>query len=63
MPTVKVPSVAEKEVTVRQVPFTAMESPRWQSSRMEAAEEMVRVVPPSLEEGLSSDTTVVVVCE
>ena len=43
MPTVKVEGV--KCVTVRQVPFTLMLSPRWQSVRMGAAEEMVRVVP------------------
>jgi hypothetical protein len=35
-----------KEVTVRQVPFTEMESPRTQSERMEAQSEIVIVVPP-----------------
>jgi hypothetical protein len=35
-----------KEVTVRQVPFTEMESPSWQSVRMEAQSEIVIVVPP-----------------
>lgn len=33
------------EVTVRQVPLTLMLSPRWQSARISAAEEMVSEVP------------------
>lgn len=49
--------VVSNHVTVRQVPFTEMESPRWQSVRISLAEEMVRVVPPSEEWGSSSDTT------
>ena len=57
-PTVKVDSW--KEVTVRQVPFTEMLSPRWQSVRISEALEMVRFVPPSEAWGLSSETTVVV---
>lgn len=44
-PTVKVPVGREKLVTVRQVPFMEMESPRWQSVRMGAALVIVRVVP------------------
>lgn len=35
-----------KDVTVRQVPLTEMESPRWQSGRTVAASLMVRDVPP-----------------
>jgi hypothetical protein len=58
MPTVKVPADAEKEVTVRQVPLTEMESPSWQSDRISAALEIVNVVPPSAEFGLSSVTSV-----
>lgn len=57
MPTVNVPLDAEKVTTVRQVPLMEMESPEWQSVRMLLAEEMVRVVPPSEEEGLSSVTS------
>lgn len=44
-------------VTVRQVPLTDMESPRWQSPRISDAEEMVREVPPVSSWGLSSETT------
>jgi hypothetical protein len=49
-----------KEVTVRQVPFTEMESPRTQSVRMEAQSEIVIVVPPPEEAswGRSSVTAV-----
>jgi hypothetical protein len=47
-----------KEVTVRQVPFMLMLSPRWQSVRISAAEEMVREVPPVSSWGLSSETAV-----
>lgn len=54
-PTTKVEGV--KEVTVRQVPLTLMESPLWQSVRISAAEEMVREVPPVSSEGLSEETT------
>ncbi len=57
-PTVKEEEV--KDVTVRQVPFTDILSPRWASSRTGEALEIVRVVPPSSEEGLSSETTWVV---
>ena len=39
--------VDSKTVTVRQAPFTAMESPRWQSDKMGAASPMVSVQPPS----------------
>lgn len=46
-----------KNVTVRQVPFTLMLSPRWQSWRISEALEMVSVVPPSSAWGLSSETT------
>ena len=46
IPGTKVPEVAEKVVTVRQVPFTLMLSPRLQSVRMECALEMVSEVPP-----------------
>jgi hypothetical protein len=46
-----------KEVTVRQVPFTLILSPRWQSVRISEASEMVSVVPPSSAWGLSSETT------
>lgn len=35
------------QVTVRQVPFMLMLSPRLQSVRMEEALDIVRVVPPS----------------
>jgi hypothetical protein len=54
-PTVKEESV--KEVTVRQVPLTLMESPSLQSTRTGAALEMVRVVPPDASEGLRAETT------
>jgi hypothetical protein len=37
----------ENHVTVRQVPFMLMLSPRLQSARMGEALEIVRVVPPS----------------
>src|ERR1700709_106357 len=47
-----------KEMTVRQVPFMLMLSPRWQSSRISEALEIVRVVPPSSDCGLSSETTI-----
>jgi hypothetical protein len=49
-----------KEVTVRQVPFTEMESPREQSVRMEAQLEIVIVVPPPevASWGRSSETAV-----
>lgn len=33
------------EVTVKQVPFMDMESPRWASERRKASQVMVRVVP------------------
>lgn len=46
------------QVTVRQVPFMLMLSPRLQSDRIEEALEIVRVVPPSSDWGLSSETTV-----
>jgi len=36
-----------KEVTVKQVPFTLILSPRWASVRTSEALEMVRLVPPS----------------
>lgn len=39
-------------VTVKQAPFTAIESPMWQSSRMAAAEEKVKVKPPSVSSGM-----------
>lgn len=55
MPTWKVESV--KDVTVRHVPLTEMLSPKWQSVRMGATLEIVRVVPPSVERGLRADTT------
>jgi hypothetical protein len=55
-PTTKEPAEAEKDVTVRQVPFMLMLSPRWQSLRIEAAEVMVRDVPPVSSWGLSSET-------
>ena len=45
-------------VTVRQVPFTLMLSPRVQSERISEALDIVRVVPPSSDWGLSSETTV-----
>ena len=54
-PTVKEEVV--KVVTVRQVPFTLMLSPRWQSVRTSVALEMVRVVPPSEERGLREVTS------
>lgn len=44
----------ENSVTVRQVPLTEMESPRWQSVRMSAQSEMVREVPPPPEADASS---------
>jgi hypothetical protein len=47
-----------KDVTVRQVPFMLILSPRWQSSRISEALEMVRFVPPSSPLGFSSETTV-----
>lgn len=53
-PTVKVLGV--KEVTVRQVPFMEIESPRLQSVRMGAALEIVRVVPPVGSEVVMSET-------
>ncbi len=59
MPTVKVGvGVAVKEVTVRQTPLTAIESPRWASVRRgeEAGRVMVREVPPVVSRGLSSAT-------
>lgn len=46
------------EMTVRQVPFMLILSPRWQSSRISDALEMVRFVPPSSPFGFSSETTV-----
>lgn len=46
-----------KEVTVRQVPFTLMLSPRWQSVRISVADDIVRDVPPVSSCGLSSETT------
>jgi hypothetical protein len=59
MPTVKdgVGDVV-KEVTVRQTPLMAMESPRWASeSKGEVGGRvMVREVPPVESEGLSSAT-------
>lgn len=55
-PTLKVE--ASKAVTVRQVPFMLMLSPRWQSERISEALAMVRVVPPPSACGLSSETTV-----
>lgn len=54
-PTVKEEVV--KVVTVRQVPFTLMLSPRWQSDRTSVALEIVRVVPPSEERGLREVTS------
>jgi len=39
-------------VTVKQAPFTAIESPMWQSSRMGEAEEKVKVNPPSVSSGM-----------
>lgn len=55
-PILKVEDV--KEVTVRQVPLTAIESPRVQSPRMEAQSLIVIVVPPPdvSSWGSSSDT-------
>jgi hypothetical protein len=44
-------------VTVRQVPLMLMLSPRLQSPRISEALEMVRVVPPSSDWWLSSETT------
>jgi hypothetical protein len=55
-PTVKASVV--KVVTVRHVPFTEIESPRWTSVRISVAAEMVREVPPVASWGLSSETTV-----
>lgn len=54
-PTVKEDVV--KEVTVKQVPFMDIESPRWQSVRTSVALDMVRFVPPSAARGLSSETS------
>jgi hypothetical protein len=47
-----------KEVTVRQTPLMAIESPRWASERREEVEGrvMVREVPPVESWGLSSAT-------
>ena len=45
------------EVTVRHVPLTLILSPRLQSPRMSEALEIVRVVPPSSDCWLSSETT------
>jgi len=42
---VKYPVVALNVVTVRQVPFMEMESPRVQSDKKEGVERMVNVVP------------------
>lgn len=56
-PTTKVEAV--KEVTVRQVPLMLMESPSWQSVRMSAAPEMVRVVPVEASGGVREETTAV----
>lgn len=61
MPTVKVPAPESKVVTVRHVPFTLIESPSWQSWRIDVAEEIVSVVPPSEEFGLSCVTSVLLV--
>jgi hypothetical protein len=59
MPTVKLGGLeGVKEVTVRQTPLMAMESPRWQSERSGelAGRVMVSEVPPVASEGLSSAT-------
>lgn len=53
-PTTKESSV--KDVTVRQVPLMLMLSPKWQSFRISAAEEMVSDVPPVSSRELSSET-------
>lgn len=45
------------EVTVKHVPLILMLSPRWQSPRISEALEIVRVVPPSSDCALSSETT------
>lgn len=58
----KVPAEESKVVTVRHVPFMLMLSPSWQSCRIEVAEEMVRVVPPSEELGFSCVTSMSVCC-
>jgi len=57
MPTVNVPADEEKDVTVRQVPLMEIESPSWQSCRIDDAEEMVSWVPPSEDCGLSCVTS------
>jgi len=60
MPTVNCGAgVTVKEVTVRQTPLTAIESPRWQSeSRVDSlGKATVREVPPVESLGLSSAMT------